>query len=98
MELKHYLINRKKATKLVLLHIGGKEEVTKKWGGHHVLASSNSDLLNHFINSCGKKSGGCCRILTPSIMAQGRFTLAYMSHDHLHGSHAGLIMIERVKI
>ena len=30
-------------------------------------------------------------------MAQGRFTLAYMSHDHLHGSHAGLPMIERVK-
>ena len=30
-------------------------------------------------------------------MAQGIFTLAYMSHDHLHGSHAGLPMVERVK-
>ena len=29
-------------------------------------------------------------------MAQGIFTLAYMSHDHLHGSHAGLPMVERV--
>ena len=29
-------------------------------------------------------------------MAQGRFTLTYMSHDHLHGSHAGLPMVERV--
>ena len=34
--------------------------------------------------------------LTLSNMAQGIFTLAYMSHDHLHGSHAGLPMIERV--
>ena len=30
-------------------------------------------------------------------MAQGRFTLAYMSDDHLHGLHAGLPMVERVK-
>ena len=30
-------------------------------------------------------------------MAQGRFSLAYMSHDHLHGSHTGLPMVERVK-
>ena len=29
-------------------------------------------------------------------MTQGRFTLAYISHDHLHGSHTGLPMIERV--
>ena len=28
--------------------------------------------------------------LTLSNMAKGRFTLAYMSHDYLHGSHAGL--------
>ena len=37
-------------------------------------------------------------ILTLSNMAQGIFTLAYMSHDHLHGSHAGLPMIERADI
>jgi len=36
--------------------------------------------------------------LTLSNMAQGIFTLAYMSHDHLHGSHAGLPMVERVKV
>jgi len=29
-------------------------------------------------------------------MAQGENTLAYMSRDNLHGSHAGLPMIERV--
>jgi len=29
-------------------------------------------------------------------MAQGRFALAYMSHDHLYGSHVGLPMVERV--
>ena len=29
-------------------------------------------------------------------MAQGRFALAYMTHDHLHGSHTGLPMVERV--
>ena len=37
-------------------------------------------------------------VLTLSNMAQGRFTLAHMSHDHLHGSHTGLPTIERVKI
>ena len=35
--------------------------------------------------------------LTLSNMGKGRFTLAYMSHDHLHGSHVGLPMVERVK-
>ena len=30
-------------------------------------------------------------------MAQGRFTLAYVSHDHHHGSHTGLPMVGRVK-
>ena len=35
--------------------------------------------------------------LTLSNMAQGIFTLANMSHDHLHGSHAALPMVERVK-
>ena len=36
--------------------------------------------------------------LTLSNMAQGRFALVYMSHDHLHGSHTGLPMVERVKV
>ena len=31
-------------------------------------------------------------------MAQGRFTLASMSHDHLHGLRSGLPMIERVNL
>ena len=34
-------------------------------------------------------------LLTLIQPGKGRFTLAYMSHDHLHGSHVGLPMIER---
>ena len=40
------------------------------------------------------------RLVMPLTLIQpgkGRFTLAYMSHDYLHGSHAGLPGWIRVK-
>ena len=40
----------------------------------------------------------CWRPLTLIQPGKGRFTLAYMSHDYLHGSHAGLPGWIRVKI
>ena len=37
------------------------------------------------------------KLLTLIQPGKGRFTLAYMSHDYLHGSHAGLPGLIRVK-